>query len=333
MLKFALKRLLIMLVMLIGLSLIVFVILELPPGDFAERYVFDLRQSGAQITFDQIDNYRHMLGLDRPWPVRYLQWIGGIVTRLDFGWSLTYRIPVTEVLGSRILFTVVLSVVTIALSYLIAIPLGIYSAMHQYSFGDYVFTVLGYLGMATPAFLFALILLYISTMYLNTSVGGIFSGEYQQAAWSWGKLFDFFKHMWIPVLVLGTSGAASTIRTMRATMLDEKNQLYVTVARAKGVSEKNLIQKYPVRAALNPVVSHYRLGIGFNRLRLTNYSYCSGITRYRTSFSKSFTQSGYIFVRYSPINIFDSLTIIGTFLSDILLAALDPRIRFGGGAR
>jgi peptide/nickel transport system permease protein len=332
MLKFALRRLLIMLIMLIGLSLIVFVILELPPGDFAERYVFDLRQSGAQITFDQIDNYRHMLGLDRPWPIRYLQWIGGIVTRLDFGWSLTYRIPVTEVLGSRIIFTVVLSVVTISLSYLIAIPLGIYSAMHQYSFGDYVFTILGYLGMATPAFLFALILLYISTMYLNTSVGGIFSGEYQQAAWSWGKLLDFLKHMWIPVLVLGTSGAASTIRTMRATMLDEKNQLYVTVARAKGVSEKNLIQKYPVRAALNPVVST----IGWELASIVSGSPITATVLALPDIGPVFLKSLLnqdIYLSATILLIYSTLTIIGTFLSDILLAALDPRIRFGGGAR
>ncbi len=169
--RYALKRLITMVLMLIGISLVVFIILELPPGDYAERYVHDLRQSGAQVSSDQIFIIRHQLGLDRPWPERYLSWVSGIVTRFDFGWSLTYRMPVTKVLGDRIWFTIILSVVTIALSYIIAIPIGIYSAMRQYSAGDYIFTVLGYLGMATPAFLFALILLYIATTYLSTSVG------------------------------------------------------------------------------------------------------------------------------------------------------------------
>ena len=321
-----------MIAMLVGLSLIVFVILELPPGDFAERYVFDLRQSGAQITFDQIDQYRHMLGLDRPWPERYLNWVTGIVTRLDFGWSLTYRVPVNEVLKDRIIFTVILSVVTITLSYLIAIPLGIYSAMKQYSAGDYIFTVLGYLGMATPAFLFALILLYISSMYLGTSVGGLFSVQYQQAPWSWARVWDLAKHMWMPVLVLGTSGAASTIRTMRATMLDEKNQLYVTVARAKGVPENRLIFRYPVRAALNPVVST----IGWELASIVSGSPITATVLSLPDIGPVFLkslQNQDIYLSGTILLIYSSLTIIGTFLSDLLLAALDPRIRLGGGLK
>lgn len=330
--RFALQRLLIMIGMLAALSLIVFVILELPPGDFAERYVYDLRQSGAQVTFDQVDYYRHMLGLDRPWPQRYLHWVGGILTRFDFGWSLTFRVPVTEVIGDRIIFTVLLSVVTIGLSYLIAIPLGIYSAMRQYSVGDYFFTVLGYLGMATPAFLLALILLYISVMYLNTSAGGLFSVEFQSAPWSWAKLLDFVKHMWMPVVVLGTSGAASTIRTMRATMLDEKNQLYVTVARAKGVPEGKLIRKYPVRAALNPVVST----IGWELATIVSGSPITATVLSLPDIGPIFLKSLLnqdIYLSGTILLIYSSLTIIGTFLSDLLLAALDPRIRLGGGVQ
>jgi peptide/nickel transport system permease protein len=327
--KFVLKRFLIMLLMLIGISLVVFIILELPPGDYAERYVFDLKQSGAQVGAEQITIIRHQLGLDRPWPVRYLTWMLGIVTRGDFGWSLTYRMPVTTVLKDRIIFTVILSVVTISISYLIAIPLGIYSARHQYSVGDYIFTVLGYLGMATPAFLFALMLLYIATMFLNTSVGGLFSLQYQDAAWSWAKVLDLAKHMWMPVVVLGTSEAASTIRTMRATMLDEKNQLYVTVARAKGVEENKLIMKYPVRAALNPVVST----IGWELAAIVSGSPITatvlslpdiGPVFLRSLSNQDVYLSGTILLAYS------CLTIIGTFLSDLLLAALDPRIRLGG---
>ena len=329
--RYALQRLLIMVMMLFVLSLIVFVVLELPPGDFAERYVFDLRQSGAQVTSDQVELYRHMLGLDRPWYVRYFQWMKGILTRFDFGWSLTFRLPVTEVIGDRIVFTVVISVVTIGLSYLIAIPLGIYSALNQYSIGDYIFTVLGYLGMATPAFLFALILLYIAVIYMDTSAGGLFSVEFQNQPWSWPKVVDFMKHMWMPVVVLGTSGAATTIRTMRATMLDEKNQLYVTVARSKGVPERKLIWKYPVRAALNPVVST----IGWELAVIVSGSPITATVLSLPDIGPIFLKALLnqdIYLSGTILMIYSALTIIGTFLSDVLLAMLDPRIRIGGGA-
>lgn len=327
--RYALNRFITMVLMLIAISLVVFIILELPPGDYAERYVHDLRQSGAQVGSEQIDIIRHQLGLDRPWPVRYLSWVTGMVTRFDFGWSLTYRMPVTTVLGDRIWFTVILSVVTIGLSYIIAIPLGIYSAMHQYSAGDYLFTVLGYLGMATPAFLFALILLYIATSYLSTSVGGMFSLEYMDADWSWGKLLDFAKHMWMPIVVLGTSGAASTIRTMRATMLDEKNQLYVTVARAKGVPEKRLVRKYPVRAALNPVVST----IGWELATIVSGSPITATVLSLPDIGPVFLKAlgnQDVYLSGTVLLIYSCLTIVGTFISDLLLAALDPRIRLGG---
>jgi peptide/nickel transport system permease protein len=327
--KFVLKRFITMILMLLAISLVVFVILELPPGDFAERYVHDLRQSGAQVSSDQIFTIRHQLGLDRPWPERYWRWLTGMITRFDFGWSLTFRMPVTKVLGDRIWFTVILSVVTIGLSYIIAIPLGIYSAMRQYSVGDYFFTVLGYLGMATPAFLFALILLYIATTYLNTSVGGIYSLEFIDAAWSWEKFVDLMKHMWMPIVVLGTSGAASTIRTMRATMLDEKNQLYVTVARAKGVAEKQLIRKYPVRAALNPVIST----IGWELATIVSGSPITAtvlsLPDIGPVFLKALSNQD-VYLSGTILMIYSGLTILGTFISDLLLAAMDPRIRLGG---
>jgi peptide/nickel transport system permease protein len=327
--RYVLKRFITMILMLLGISLLVFIILELPPGDFAERYVHDLRQSGAQVSSDQIFTIRHQLGLDRPWPERYWSWLTGMITRFDFGWSLTFRMPVTKVLGDRIWFTIILSVVTIGLSYIIAIPLGIYSAMRQYSAGDYFFTVLGYLGMATPAFLFALILLYIATTYMDTSVGGIYSLEFIDAAWSWGKFVDLIKHMWMPIVVLGTSGAASTIRTMRATMLDEKNQLYVTVARAKGVLEKKLIRKYPVRAALNPVIST----IGWELATVVSGSPITAtvlsLPDIGPIFLKALSNQD-VYLSGTVLMIYSALTILGTFISDILLALLDPRIRLGG---
>ncbi len=328
MLRYTARRILIMLIMLIGISLIVFVILELPPGDFAERYVYDLRQSGAKVSYDMVVNYRHMLGLDRPWPVRYLHWVTGIVTRFDFGWSLTYRMPVTTVIGDRIWFTIILSVVTIGASYLLAIPLGIFSAMRQYSFGDYALTVFGYLGMATPAFLFALLLLYLSTMVFHTSVGGLYSQAFQDAPWSWSKFLDLLRHIWPAVIVLGTSGAASTIRAMRATMLDEKNQLYVTVARAKGVPEGRLIWKYPVRAALNPIVST----IGWELATIVSGSPITATVLSLPDIGPIFLKSLInqdIYLSGTVLLIYSCLTIVGTFLSDLLLAALDPRVRLG----
>ena len=327
--RYALKRFITMVLMLIGISLIVFVILELPPGDYAERYVHDLRQSGAQVGHEQIEIIRHQLGLDRPWPERYLNWVTGMVTRFDFGWSLTYRMPVTKVLGDRIWFTIILSVVTISLSYIFAILIGIYSAMRQYSAGDYFFTLLGYLGMATPAFLFALILLYFATFYLDTSVGGLYSLEYLDAAWSWGKLLDLAKHIWMPIVVLGASGAASTIRIMRATMLDEKNQLYVTVARAKGVPEKKLIWKYPVRAAINPVVST----IGWELATIVSGSPITATVLSLPDIGPIFLKAlgnQDVYLSGTVLLIYSCMTIIGTFISDMMLAALDPRIRLGG---
>ncbi|MCD6476505.1 MAG: ABC transporter permease [Anaerolineaceae bacterium] len=327
--RYALKRFTTMVLMLIGISLIVFIILELPPGDYAERYVHDLRQSGAQVGYEQIDIIRHQLGLDRPWPERYLNWVTGMVTRFDFGWSLTYRMPVTKVIGDRIWFTIILSVVTISLSYIIAILIGIYSAMRQYSAGDYLFTVLGYLGMATPAFLFALILLYIATAYLNTSVGGLYSLEYMDAAWSWGKLLDLIKHTWMAVVVLGASGAASTIRIMRATMLDEKNQLYVTVARAKGVPKNKVLWKYPVRAAINPVVST----IGWELATIVSGSPITATVLSLPDIGPIFLKAlgnQDVYLSGTILLIYSCMTIIGTFVSDLLLAMLDPRIRLGG---
>ncbi len=329
--RFILKRFTTMVFMLIGLSLIVFIILELPPGDYAERYVHDLRQSGAQVTYEQVDYYRHMLGLDRPWPERYLRWMGNMITKFDFGWSFTYRLPVTKVIGDRILFTIILSVVTIGASYLIAIPFGIFSAIKQYSIGDYFLTIIGYFGMATPAFLFALILLYISTMYFGTSVGGLYSLEFQQAPWSWAKFVDLMRHIWPAVLVLGTSGAASTLRTMRATMLDEKNQLYVTVARAKGVPENRMIYKYPVRAALNPIVST----VGWELATIISGSPITAtvlsLPDIGPIFLKALTNQD-TYLSGTILLIYACMTIIGTFVSDLLLAMLDPRIRYGGSA-
>jgi len=326
--KYLLQRLVIMLVMLAGLSVIVFVTIELPPGDFADRRALELRSTGVLVTEADVIALRHQLGLDRPWYQRYLTWISNIILHGNFGFSFSKHQPVTVVLGQRVGLTVLLAVATIIFTYGLAIPIGIYSAMRQYSVGDYAATVVFYFGMATPSFMLALLLLYFSVMVLGTSVGGLFSSQYAEAAWSWGKIVDLLRHLWVPALVLGLAGTAFEIRTMRATMLDEKNKLYVTAARAKGLPEWKLLLKYPVRVALNPIASTigWELTAIIAGAPLVSFVLAlpdTGPLFLTALLDQDTYLSGAILLMYS------ALTILGTFLSDVLLAALDPRIRHG----
>lgn len=328
MIQFLIQRFLIMVVMLAGLSIIVFVTIELPPGDYADRQAFRLKSTGARVTEEDVLQMRHQLGLDRPLPERYLSWISNIVLRGNFGLSFAQRLPVTQVIGDRIGFTTLLALATLLFTYAVAIPIGIYSAVHQYSFGDYFATFLGYIGMAVPGFLLALLLLYVTVMVFNANVGGLFSPEFQEAPWSWARLVDFLNHLWVPAIVLGLAGTAFEIRTMRATMLDEKNKLYVTAARARGMPELALLLKYPVRVALNPIVST----IGWN---LTTIIAGAPLV----AFVLALPDTGPLFLNAlldqdvylsgAMLLMYSALTIIGTFLSDILLALLDPRVRYG----
>jgi peptide/nickel transport system permease protein len=329
--KFVLKRFLIMLAMLAALSFVVFLIIELPPGDFADRAVYRLKASGATITTEEIVAIRHQLGLDRPFLARYWTWITNIVLHGNWGVSMLRRLPVTAVIGDRLGFTAILAVATLVFTYGIAIPIGILSAVRQYSAADYTFTLLGYVGMATPNFLLALVLVYFSVVVFGTSVGGLFSPQYVEAPWSWAKLMDLFSHLWVPALVLAIAGTAFQIRTMRATLLDEKNKLYVTAARARGLSENKLLLKYPVRVALNPIIST----IGWELATII-----SGAPI--VAFVLALPDTGPLFLvalldqdsylAGAMLLMYSALTIIGTFLSDIALAILDPRIRYGGTA-
>ena len=326
--KYLLQRFIIMIVMLAALSFIVFLTIELPPGDFADRHALELRSQGIQFTQEDLNSLRHTLGLDRPWYVRYVVWITNIVLRGNFGVSMTVHLPVTQVLGERVGLTVMLAVATIIFTYGLAIPIGIYSAIRQYSVGDYAATMIGYFGMATPSFMLALILLYISVILFNNSVGGLFSAQYAEAAWSWGKFVDLLRHLWVPALVLGLAGTAFEIRTMRATLLDEKNKLYVTAARARGLPEWKLLLKYPVRVALNPIASTigWELTAIIAGAPLVSFVLAlpdTGPLFLRALLDQDTYLSGAILLMYA------TLTILGTFLSDVLLAALDPRIRYG----
>lgn len=326
--KYLLQRFVIMLIMLAGLSVIVFVVIELPPGDYADRRALELRSTGVLVTQEDVIALRHQLGLDRPWYERYVYWISDIILRGNFGESFSNHMPVTRVLGERVGLTIMLALVTIVFTYGLAIPIGIYSAMRQYSVGDYAATLLGYFGMATPSFMLALILLYVSVMLFHTSVGGLFSSQYAEAAWSWPKVVDLLRHLWVPALVLGMAGTAFEIRTMRATMLDEKNKLYVTAARAKGLPEWKLLLKYPVRVALNPIASTigWELTAIIAGAPLVSFVLAlpdTGPLFLTALLDQDVYLSGAILLMYS------ALTILGTFLSDVLLAVLDPRIRYG----
>lgn len=326
--KYLLQRLVLMVVMLALLSFIVFVIIELPPGDYADRRALHLRSQGILVTSQDVESLRHQLGLDRPWYIRYVNWISNIVLRGNFGVSMAVHLPVTQVLGERVGFTVMLALASIFFTYGLAIPIGIYSAIRQYSIGDYLFTMLGYLGMAMPSFMLALILLYFSTVVLGGSVGGLFSPQYAEAPWSWAKFLDLLSHLWVPALVLGVAGTAFEIRTMRATLLDEKNKLYVTAARARGVPEWKLLLKYPVRVALNPIASTigWELTAIISGAPLVSFVLAlpdTGPLFLRALLDQDIYLSGAILLMYS------ALTIFGTFLSDVLLAVLDPRIRYG----
>jgi len=326
--RFVLQRFLTMLVTLVFVSIVTFMVIELPPGDYAERYAFKLSASGIKLTDEDIQALRVRFGLDRPVWERYWSWISDIIFHGDFGLSFQYQKPVTQVIGERILFTAILAFTTLILTYGLAIPIGVYSAIRQYSIGDYLFTVLGYIGLAIPSFLLALVLLYFSVRVLNMNVGGLFSPQYLKAPWSWARVLDLLKHLWIPAVVLGLSGTAFQIRTVRATLLDEKNLLYVTAARAKGLPEGRLLIKYPIRVALNPVIST----IGWELASIISGAPIVAMVLNLPDTGPLFLNSLLdqdMYLAGGMLLLLSALTILGTFLSDLLLAAMDPRIRRG----
>ena len=316
--------------MLLAVSVVAFILIQLPPGDFVDSYVNHKQQGGVIMTKEEVDEMRNLLGLDRSMHVQYFDWIGGVVQG-DFGFSWEFRRPVADVIGERLPLTLILAFSTLLFTYLLAIPIGIYSAVRQYSVGDHTFTVLGYIGLATPNFMFALILLYFGHVYFGTSVGGLFSAEFENAPWSWARIVDLLAHLWVPVLVLGTAGTAFQIRTMRATLLDELNKLYVTAARASGLSEFRLLIKYPVRMAINPIVST----IGWELTNIISGAPIVGIVLSLPDTGPLFVDAllnSDLYLAGALILIYCALVIIGTLISDLLLMALDPRIRMGGMA-
>ena len=316
------------LVTLFLISIVAFIIIQLPPGDFVDAYAGKKTQGGVIITQDQLDGMRVRLGLNKPLYQQYLKWIGGVI-RGDLGFSWEYHRPVKDVLGERLPLTLALVFATLVFTYMVAIPIGIYSAVRQYSIGDNIATLLGYVGLATPGFLFALILMYLGQKWFGMSVGGLFSAEFQDAAWSWAKFADMLSHLWVPVIVLGMAGIAFQLRTIRATLLDELNKMYVTAARAGGVPEFNLLIKYPVRMALNPIVAT----LGWELSKVISGAPIIGIVLSLPTIGPLYVNALLnqdMYLAGALILIYCILVVVGTFISDVLLMILDPRLRLGG---
>jgi peptide/nickel transport system permease protein len=325
MFQYILKRIMLIIPTLFVISIISFMVIQLPPGDFLSSYINNLSAEGTLISDEEVTNLRQQYGLDKSMVEQYFIWIGGVIQG-DYGWSFLYRRPVSEMIWERLTLTFVISLVTLLFTWVIAFPVGIFSAVKQYSVGDYIATTLGFLGLSVPNFLFALVLMVLAFQYFNQSLSGLFSSEYVEAPWSWAKVLDLLQHLWIPVIVLGLSGTAGLIRTMRANLLDELHKPYVTTARAKGQSKFKTLIRYPVRAALNPFVST----VGFTLPNLVSGSIIVSVvlslpTTGPLLLSSLMAQDMYLAGAY--VLLLSSLTVIGTLISDILLAWLDPRIR------
>ena len=314
-------------VVLLLVTMVAFFIIELPPGDYVTDLVAQLRSSGAQVTLEMEAALRHQYGVDRPVYVRYLLWMGKMI-RGEMGLSYEWRRPVRDLIAERLPLSIMISILTLIVTYAIAIPIGIYSATRQYSWGDYAATVLGYAGVSVPSFLLALILMLAAQKWFGLSIGGLFTFENKFAPWSWGKFLDLLTHLPIPLLVIGLSGTAGVIRVMRGVLLDELQKQYVMTARAKGVDEQRLLFKYPVRIALNPIIS----GIGGVFPELVSGTVITAIVLNLPTVGpllfNALTQED-MQLAASIVMVLSVLTIIGVFVSDMMLLWLDPRIRFG----
>jgi len=328
MLNYIIKRLLMMIPTLFVISVLVFIIIQLPPGDYLESYIAELQSQGESVDDSKIKFLRQEYGLDKPLYEQYFVWAKGLL-RGDLGYSFEFDLPVREVVGDRMFLTVIISIVTIIFTWMIAFPIGIYTATHQYSWGDYGLSFLGFLGLATPNFLLALVMLYLANVYFGTSIGGLMDPEFIDQPWSWGKIKSVLEHLWIPVIVIGTSGTAGMIRRLRANLLDELQKQYVTTARAKGMKEGKLVRKYPLRMALNffiadigsllpSVISGAEITAVVLSLPTTGPMLLNAL------------QSQDMYLAGSFLMFLAMLTVIGVLISDILLAVTDPRIRLQG---
>jgi peptide/nickel transport system permease protein len=324
---YIIRRILAMIPTLFLASVVAFIIIQLPPGDFATAYASTLAATGDVVSQDALESLKRDYGLDQPVIIQYFKWMNGILTRGDYGISFEHREPVSFLIWDRIWLTMWLSLASVLLTWIIAFPVGIYSAVKQYSAGDYIFTLIGFFGVSVPAFLVALVLMYLQFKYLGKTTSGLFSDEFVNAAWSWARIKDLLAHLWLPALILGLGGTAELIRILRANLLDELRKPYVITARSKGLPEWKVILKYPVRMALNPFVS--TLGWILPGL-ISGSIILSQVMNLPTTgpLLLRSLQSQDMYLAGSLILILSVATIIGTLFSDVLLVILDPRIRY-----
>ncbi len=327
MLPYIVKRIIYMIFTVLVISIISFVIIELPPGDFLTSRVNELEAQGMTVSIAEIAALKHRYGLGLPSHIRYFKWITGIIAHGDFGMSWQWEVPVKELIVERLPFTIVLSLSSLLFIYIVAIPIGIYSAVKQYSVFDYIFTMFGFIGLAIPNFLLALVLMFVFYTYFDVSIGGLFAKEFRNAGWSFAKLYDLISHLWIPIIVIGTAGTAGLIRTMRGVLLDELGKDYMKTARSKGLSEWTVIIKHAVRIALNPIIS--AVGFQFPRI-LSGAAITSIVLSLPTTgpLLLQALQTQDMYLAGSFIFLLSCLTVIGMFVSDLLLAWIDPRIQY-----
>jgi peptide/nickel transport system permease protein len=328
MLRYVAKRVLIMIPTILIISALVFFIINLPPGDCVTSQIEELLSQGSADATAKADQLRHLYGLDRPLWLQYVHWVTGIVFHGSFGLSCQDQLPVTQLIGERIALTMVMEISTIIFIWVVSFIIGVYAATHQYRTGDYVASFIGFIGLATPNFLLALVLLYVGKVYLGISIGGLMDPEFIDKPISWAKVTSVLQHLLVPVIVIGTSGTAGMIRRLRANLLDELQKQYVVTGRAKGLPPLKLLVKYPLRHAMNPfvadignilpeVISGSVIVSVVLSLPTTGPMLLNALKTQDTNLAATFL----LFVA--------SLTVVGTLVSDLLLAALDPRIRFG----
>ena len=325
------RRVLIMIPTLIAISVIVFTIIQLPPGDYLSSYIAELQSQGESVSGDKIAFLREQYGFDKPMWQQYAIWAVGMLHG-DFGYSFEYNLPVSEVVGDRLWLTFMVSFSTILFTWAVSFPIGVYSAVRQYSIGDYVLTLIGFLGLATPSFLLALVLLYLANNWFGTSIGGLMDPTFIGKPWSWAKLASVLEHLWVPVVVIGTSGTAGMIRRLRANLLDELQKQYVVTGRAKGLPPGRLLLKYPLRMALNPFIAD----IGSLLPQVISGAAIVSVVLSLPTTGPMLLQalrSQDMYLAGSFLMFMSFLTVIGVFVSDLALAALDPRIRLEGGMR
>jgi peptide/nickel transport system permease protein len=324
-LGYIIRRALFSLVTLFLVSVLSFAIIQLPPGDYVDSYIAQLQATGTPVSQSEAENLRARYGLDRPFAVQYGLWMRQVL-RGNLGTSMQWQRPVREVIGDRLALTVVVSIAALVFTWMIALPIGIFSAVRQYSVADYIATTIGFMGLAVPNFLFALVIMYIGWSAFGLNVGGLFSAEYELQGWSFGKFMNLLSHLPVPAIVLGTAATAQGIRVLRNNLLDELRKPYVVTARAKGLSETRLILKYPVRVALNPLAST----IGYMLPFIVSGSVIVSIVLSLPTVGPvllTSLQSQDMFLAGAIVLLLGVMTIIGTFLSDMILLLIDPRIR------